>query len=160
MQKFINTVDCKEGNEIKLTKIHSFLHMPADVLWFGSGKNWDAGTPESNHKKNVKRKDKLTNLCKETLDDWVARRFVESLVIKHVKSIITDRKDDFCGDLPILSSTGKSTSSKLKVTISCSSNYLSHYDSILASWDGRKKTKSGPDCSFPLPLKEALFYLL
>ena len=94
MQKFINTVDCKEDNGIKLIKIHSFLHVLDDVLWFGSGKNWDAGPLESNHKENVKRKAELTNLFKETLYDQVVSRFVESFVIEHVKCIITGRNDD------------------------------------------------------------------
>jgi hypothetical protein len=130
------------------------------VLWFGSGKNWDAGPSESNHKENVKRKAELTNLCKETLDDQVTSRFVESLVIEHAKGIINGKEDNISADVPIPSSTGKSTGSKVKVTISCSTNHLSHYNSIAASWDGRPAMKFSPDCTSPLPPEDALAYLL
>jgi hypothetical protein len=61
--KFVKTVNRSEGYGMKLVKVHSILHVPDDVLMFGSGKNWDSGPSESNHKENVKRKATLTNLC-------------------------------------------------------------------------------------------------
>jgi hypothetical protein len=88
VKKFIDMVDRKDGMGMKLTKTHSLLHVPDDVLMFGSGKNWDSGPSESNHKENVKRKAKLTSQCKDSLEDQVATHFEESLVIEHAKGIL------------------------------------------------------------------------
>ena len=83
VKKYVKTVNRSEGMGMKLTKTHSVLHVPDDVAMFGSGKNWDSGPAESNHKENVKRKAENTSLCKDSLDDQVATRFVESLVLEH-----------------------------------------------------------------------------
>jgi hypothetical protein len=92
IKKFVNTVNRSKGMGMKLTKVHSVLHVPDDVAMFGSGKNWDSGPSESNHKENVKRKAALTSLCKETLEDQVATRFEESLVISHANGIYLKQK--------------------------------------------------------------------
>ena len=88
MKKFVKTVNRSKGMGMKLTKVHSVLHVPDDVVMYGSGKNWDSGPSELNHKENVKRKASLTSLCKETLEDQVATRFEESLVLSHAKGIL------------------------------------------------------------------------
>ena len=56
VKKFVDTVNRSKGMGMKLTMVHSLLHVPDDVAMFGSGKNWDSGPSESNHKENVKRK--------------------------------------------------------------------------------------------------------
>ena len=85
MKKFVKTVNRTKGMGMKLTKVHSVLHVPDDVAMFGSGKNWDSGPSESNHKENVKRKASLTSLCKESLEDQVAT------VVAHQSRILVTR---------------------------------------------------------------------
>jgi hypothetical protein len=163
VRKFVKTVNRCDGMGMKLTKTHSVLHVPDDVAMFGSGKNWDSGPSESNHKENVKRKAALTSLCKHSLEDQVATRFEESLVLEHAKGIITGRPhgEDSNDDPPRVPPRQESTGSRMKLTISCTPGGQ-FYDSIKATWDGKKSTKFGPDCSFPLlPQQDAaLQYLL
>jgi hypothetical protein len=144
---------------MKLTKVHSVLHVPDDVAMFGSGKNWDSGPSESNHKENVKRKAALTSLCKETLEDQVATRFEESLVIAHAKGILMGNGMNNV-DTPPVSHSPKSTSSRIKLTISCTPCGHPYYNSISAAWDGKKKSKFGPESTLPLPPTDALDHLL
>jgi hypothetical protein len=101
IKKFVKTVDRSKGLGMKLTKVHSVLHVPDDVALFGSGKNWDSGPSESNHKENVKRKAALTNLCKDTLEDQVATRFEKSLVIEHAKGILLGNGGDDVDNSPV-----------------------------------------------------------
>jgi hypothetical protein len=108
---------------LKLTKTHSVLHIPNDVAMFGSGKNWDSGPSESNHKENVKRKAALTSLCKDSLEDQVATRFMESLVIEHAKGIITSNEEDSGDDCPVPPNK-QSTGSRIKLTISSTVFYV------------------------------------
>jgi hypothetical protein len=118
IKKFVKTVNRSKGMGMKLTKVHSVLHVPNDVAMFGSGKNWDSGPSESNHKENVKRKAALTSLCKETLEDQVATRFEESLVISHAKGILMSYGVDN-DDIPPVSNSQKNTGSRIKLAISC-----------------------------------------
>jgi len=160
VKKFVKTVNRKEGMGMKLTKTHSVLHVPDDIAMFGSGKNWDSGPSESNHKENVKRKAALTNLCKHSLEDQVAARFEESLVIEHAKSLITENLQD--GEAPAQPRCQEISGSKLKLTISLTTaryGIPSCY-SIRATWDGKKKTKYAPECTLPLPPQNALEYVL
>jgi hypothetical protein len=158
VKKFVNTVNRSKGMGMKLTKVHSLLHVPDDVAMFGSGKNWDSGPSESNHKENVKRKAALTNLCKDTLEDQVATRFEESLVLEHAKGIIMGNEEDNVDTSP-LSLPQASTGSRFKLTIS-STEGVPYYDSIRAAWDGKKNSKFGPESTLPLPPQEALEHLL
>ena len=159
VKKFVKMVNRSTGMGMKLTKMHSVLHVPDDVAMFGSGKNWDSGPSESNHKENVKRKAALTSLCKDSLEDQVATRFEESLVIEHAKGIITGNGDDNNDDPNIGPRGQDSRGSKIKVIISSTPGILG-YDSIMAAWDGKKKTKFGPECTLPLPQQESLQFLL
>ena len=143
---------------MKLTKVHSLLHVPDDVAMFGSGKNWDSGPSKSNHKENVKRKAALTNFCKDTLEDQVATRFEESLVLEHAKGIIMGNKEDNIENSP-LSRPQESTGSRIKLTIS-STEGVPYYNSIRAAWDVKKNSKFGPECTLPLPPQHALEHLL
>jgi hypothetical protein len=161
---FVDTVDCKEGNGMKLTKTHSVLHVPDDVAMFGSGKNWDSGPSESNHKENVKKKAALTSLCKHSLEDQVAFRFEESLVIEHAKGAILvagrTAEDGTIDALPMQRACQECSGSRIKLTITdTSSDGIPCYDSIKAAWDG-KKSKFGKDCKLPLPPQKALDYFL
>ena len=47
----------------------------------------------------------------------------------------------------------------IKLTIS-SNKGIPYYNSIKAVWDGKRKSKFGPECKLPLPPPEALDYLL
>jgi hypothetical protein len=123
---------------------------------FGSGKNWDSGPSESNHKENVKRKASLTSLCKETLEDHVATCFEESLVLSHAKGILRGTGADSHNDTPPVSNPQKSTGSRIKVALSCTPRFDPYYNSISASWDGKKKSKFGPESALPLPSMDAL----
>jgi hypothetical protein len=98
VKQFVDTVDCSDGMGMKLTKTHSVLHVSDDIAMFGLGKNWDSDPSESNHKEHVKRKAALTSLCKSSLEDQVATRFEESLVIEHAKGIITGSGVDISDD--------------------------------------------------------------
>jgi hypothetical protein len=145
---------------MKLTKVHSVLHVPDDVAMFGSGKNWDSGPSESNHKENVKRKAALTSLCKETLEDQVATRFEESLVISHAKGILMGTGMDNHHDTPPVSNLPKNTGSRIKLAISCTPHCHPYYNLISAAWDGKKKSKFGPESTLPLPPTDAINHLL
>jgi hypothetical protein len=146
---------------MKLTKVHSSLQVPDDVAMFGSGKNWDSGPSESNHKKNVKRKATLTSLCKETLKNQVATRFQKSLVIAHAKGILMlGNGVDNVGDTPPVSHSRKSTSSRIKLTISCTPCCHPYYNSISAAWDGKKKSKFCQESTLPLPPTDARNHIL
>jgi hypothetical protein len=158
IKKFVNTVNCDDGYGMKLVKVHSVLHVPDDVLMFGSGKNWDSGPLESNHKENVKRKAELTNLCKDTLEDQVATRFEESLVIEHAKGIIMGNDDNTTENHPV-SLHQECTGSRIKLIIT-STEGNPCYNVIKAAWDGKKNSKFGRDCTLPLPSQVALEYLL
>jgi hypothetical protein len=161
MKKFVKTVNRTKGMGMKLTKVHSVLHVPDDVAMFGSGKNWDSGPSESNHKENVKRKASLTSLCKESLEDQVATRFEESLVLSHAKGILRGAGADNHNDTPPVSNPQKSTAgSRIKVAISCTPRCYPYYNSISVSWDGKKKSKFGPQSALPLPSTDALNHLL
>ena len=158
VKKFVNTVNRSKGMGMKLTKVHSLLHVPDDVAMFGSGKNWDSGPSESNHKENVKRKAALTNLCKDTLEDQVATRFEESLVLEHAKGIIMGNEEDNIEHSP-LSHPQERTGSRIKLLIT-SMEGVPYYDSIRAAWDGKKISKFGLECTLPLPPQQALEHLL
>jgi hypothetical protein len=160
IKKFIKTVNRTKGMGMKLTKVHSVLHVPDDVAMFGSGKNWDSGPSESNHKENVKRKAALTSLCKETLEDQVATRFEESLVLSHAKGILWGNSMDNHHDTPPVSNLPKSTGSRIKLTISCTPCCQPYYNLISAAWDGKKKSKFGPESALPLPPTDAINHLL
>jgi hypothetical protein len=159
VQKFVDTLNRSDGCGMKLIKVHSVLHVPNDVAMFGSGKNWDSGPSESNHKENVKRKAALTNLCKDTLEDQVASRFEESLVLEHAKGIIMGNKSENIDNNSLVSCREESTGSRMKITIS-STGVATHYNSAMAEWNGKKNSKYGPQCTFPLPPQEALHYVL
>jgi hypothetical protein len=158
IKKFVTTVNRSQGMGMKLTKVHSVLHVPDDVAMFGSGKNWDSGPSESNHKENVKRKAALTNLCKETLEDQVATRFEESLVLQHATGILMGDSVGSIDNSPV-SLPRQSTGTRIKVTISCTPGYP-YYDAITVAWDGKNKSKFGPESTLPLPPPEALDHLL
>jgi hypothetical protein len=160
IKKFVNTVNRSKGMGMKLTKVHSVLHVPNDVAMFGSGKNWDSGPSESNHKENVKRKAALTSLCKETLEDQVATRFEESLVLSHAKGILSGFCADDHEDTPPLSNLQKNTGSRIKLSISCTRRRHPYYNLISAAWDGKNKSKFGPESALPLPPMDALNHLL
>jgi hypothetical protein len=160
MKKFVKTVNRSKGMGMKLTKVHSVLHVPDDVVMYGSGKNWDSGPSESNHKENVKRKASLTSLCKETLEDQVATRFEESLVLSHAKGILRGIGADNQYDTPPVSVSPTSTGSRIKLSILCTPRFAPYYNSISASWDGKKKSKFGPESALPLPPMDALNHLL
>jgi hypothetical protein len=149
VKKFVNTVNRNDGYGMKLVKVHSVLHVPDDVLMFGSGKNWDSGPSESNHKENVKRKAALTNLCKDTLEDQVATRFEESLVIEHAKGIIMGNEDDNIENHPVCVHQ-ESMGSRIKLIIS-STEGNPYYNLIKAAWNGKKNSKFGPECTLPPP---------
>jgi hypothetical protein len=127
---------------------------------FGSGKNWDSGPSESNHKENVKRKAALTSLCKHSLEDQVATRFVESLVIEHAKGIIMGNQEDSNSDNCRMPCHQETLGSRITITIMSSTHGFPGYDSIKATWDGKKKSKYGPESTLPLPPQEALQYML
>jgi hypothetical protein len=160
VKKFIDTVNRKEGMGMKLTKTHSLLHVPDDVLMFGSGKNWDSGPSESNHKENVKSKAKLTSLCKDSLEDQVATRFEESLIIEHAKGILFSSNDKEGINVPSPVPLDHSSGTRIKVTISWSGRGIPRYDSVIAAWDGRKGTKFGSDSTIHFPQHPALSHLL
>jgi hypothetical protein len=156
VKKFIDTVDHKDGMGMKLTKTHSLLHVPDDVLMFGSGKNWDSGPSESIHKENVKRKAKLTSQCKDSLEDQVATHFEESVVIEHAKGILMPSNNNEVNT----NFHSPSTGTRIKLTISWSGDGIPRYDSVHAAWDGRKGTKFGIDSTIHLPQHLALLHLL
>jgi hypothetical protein len=160
MKKFVKTVNHTKGMGMKLTKVHSVLHVPDDVAMFGSGKNWDSGPSELNHKENVKRKASLTSLCKETLKDQVATCFKESLVLSHAKGILRGTGVDNHNHTPPVSNPQKSTGSRIKLAILCTPRFDPYHNSISASWDGKKKSKFGPESALPLPPMNALNHLL
>lgn len=157
VRKFVNTVNRKEGMGMKLTKVHCILHVPDDVAMYGSGKNWDSGPSESNHKENVKRKAELTNLCKDTLEEQVATRFEESLVLEHAKGLIMAKDEDDVENAHILCSQG-TMGSRIKLTISRTDGAM-NYNSIKATWDGKKNSKFGPQCTLSLPPQAVLDYI-
>jgi hypothetical protein len=141
MQKFVKTVNCTKGMGMKLTKAHSVLHVPDDVAMFESGKNWDSGPLESNHKENVKRKASLTSLCKDSLKDQVAIRFEELLVLSHAKGILRGTGANNHNDTPPVSNPQRSAAgSRIKVAISCTPHCDPYYNLISVSWDGKKKS--------------------
>jgi hypothetical protein len=47
----------------------------------------------------------------------------------------------------------------MKITISSTGGDM-YYNSVMASWNGKKNSKYGPECTFPLPPQEALQYVL
>jgi hypothetical protein len=160
LKKFVKVVNRTKGMGMKLTKVHSVLHVPDDVAMFGSGKNWDSGPSESNHKENVKRKAELTSLCKDTLEDQVASRFAESLVLSHARGMIMGNVSDNHDDTPPPPTTPRNNGSRIKLTISCQGSANPYFNSISASWDGRPKSKYGPSSCLPLPPTKAIQHLL
>jgi hypothetical protein len=158
VRQFVDMVDHSQGMGMKLTKMHSVLHIPGDVAMFGLEKNWDSGPSESKHKENVKRKATLTSLCKNSLKDQVATRFEESLAIEHAKGIIAGNHED-SSDGHCMLHSHENIGSRMKLAISSTPGSPS-YDLIIAAWDGKKGTKFGPECTLPIPQHEALQWLL
>ena len=62
MAKYVSVVNRQKGHGLKHVKTHSVLHVPDDVLWFGSPNNWNSSRMESGHKFHAKAPANLTQL--------------------------------------------------------------------------------------------------
>jgi hypothetical protein len=54
MKKYVEVVRRKKGHGLKLVKTHSVLHVPDDMIRFGSPNNWNSARVESGHKFHAK----------------------------------------------------------------------------------------------------------
>jgi hypothetical protein len=72
MGKYVSVVNCQKGHGLKHVKTHSVLHVPDDVLWFGSPNNWNSARLESGHKFHAKAPAQMTQLRKDRLEEQVS----------------------------------------------------------------------------------------
>jgi hypothetical protein len=79
MKKYVSVVNRKKGHGLKHVKTHSVLHVPDDVLWFGSPNNWNFACMETGHKFHAKAPAHLTQLRKDRLEDQVSAQTTNSL---------------------------------------------------------------------------------
>jgi hypothetical protein len=82
----------KIGHGLK-HKTHSVLHVPDDVLWFGSPSNWNSACMESGHKFHAKAPDHLTHLQKDRLEDKVLAQTTNSLALTMASDLIWKSKN-------------------------------------------------------------------
>jgi hypothetical protein len=63
MSKYVSVVMRHKGHGLKQhVKTHSILHVPDDILWFGSPNNWNSVGVESGHKLHAKALAQITQL--------------------------------------------------------------------------------------------------
>jgi hypothetical protein len=97
MSKYVSVVRRKEGHGLKHVKTHSVLHVPDDILSFGSPNNWNSARVESGHKFHAKAPAKLTQLRKDRLEEQVAAQTTNLLALDMATDLIWKSKKDYLG---------------------------------------------------------------
>jgi hypothetical protein len=81
MENYKNTVDRKEGNQMKIIKYHLPLHFADDMFRFGSMANYDSSIGELHHKDFAKKPSKTTQRRKEIFEIQTAKCQINNLAI-------------------------------------------------------------------------------
>lgn len=103
MAKYVAVVDRKSGHGLKHVKTHSVLHVPDDILSFGSPNNWNSARLENGHKYHAKAPAKLTQMRKDKLEEQVAAQTTNTLVLNLARDLIWKSKEE---SIMVLSEVG------------------------------------------------------
>lgn len=98
MSKYVKVVSRKEGHGLKHVKTHSVLHIPDDILWFGSPNNWNSARNESGHITHAKVPAELTQGRKATLEDQVSGQTTNLLALTTARDLIWKSKNYLGGE--------------------------------------------------------------
>jgi hypothetical protein len=90
IRDYVKVVHRKKGHGLKLVKTHSVLHVPDDMLRFGSPNNWNSSRMESGHKVHAKAPARLTQWQKDCLEDQVCSQTTNILALTMAKDLITN----------------------------------------------------------------------
>jgi hypothetical protein len=93
MAKYVSVVNRTKGHGLKHVKTHSVLHVPDDVLWFGSPNNWNSARVESGHKFHAKAPAKYTQLRKDRLEEQVSAQTTDLLALNMATDLIWKSKN-------------------------------------------------------------------
>ena len=89
-----NTLDRKDGNQMKIIKFHLPLHFADDILRFGSMANYDSGIGESHHKDFAKKTANNTQRRREVFEFQTATRQIENLAIYRAHDYIFNKMNN------------------------------------------------------------------
>lgn len=155
MEKCVSTVNRKEGNGMDLIKTHAPLHTPSDIRLFGCASNFISGPLESSHKDHCKKPSKLTQKRSDLMDEQVAKRLSERMVLDAANSLHFSPKDS--ETIPSHNTTSKEVGgSKLSLSVSpVTGGCLSYKRSYARKWLIRRD-KSPPPRFFPRVAEEFL----
>jgi hypothetical protein len=90
IRDYVKVVRRKKGHGLKLVKTHSVLHVPDDILRFGSPNNWNSSRMESGHKVHAKAPARLTQRQKDRLEDQVCSQTTNILALTMAKDLIAN----------------------------------------------------------------------
>jgi hypothetical protein len=93
IKNYVQVVRRKKGHGLKLVKTHSVLHVPDDMLQFGSPNNWNSSRMESGHKVHAKAPARLTQRRKDRLEDQVCSQTTNILALSMAKDLIANSPD-------------------------------------------------------------------
>ena len=82
LQSIINLWPCHKGQGWEIGKFHEPLHVPDDIVCFGSPQGTHSGPTEHNHIQHVKRPSRTTQRRCDVLDEQLANRVMEKYLIQ------------------------------------------------------------------------------
>jgi hypothetical protein len=101
IEKYVKVVHRTKGHGLKHIKTHSVLHVPDDILRFGSPNNWNTARVESGHKFHAKYPALRTQRRKDRLEDQVCKQTTNLLTLTIAKDLISNSPDNL---LPVMDS--------------------------------------------------------
>jgi hypothetical protein len=148
IDKYVKTVNRKQGNGMDLIKTHAPLHTPSDICLFGCASNFDSASLESSHKDHCKKPSKLTQKQSDQLEEQVSKHLSEKMILDAANSFNFSPKGSHNTPSKEVGGT------KLALSVSpMAGGSLSYKRLYPRKWLTRND-KSTPSCSFPRVAEE------